>query len=88
MATSSQATDAVLALDTLPVVSSDVADRSVCILFCVAMLLGTAWFYWHVMYSAQRATSRGEAPDAAVAAQQRAERGMFLAQPNRLSQLA
>ncbi len=88
MATSSQATDAVRALDAAAVLPSDAADRRVCIMFCAAMLLGTAWFYWHVMCSAQRAMSRDEAPDVAVAAQQRDERGMFTALPRGLSQLA
>jgi len=59
MATSSQTTELRLGIGGLDSADAqDRADKFVCVLFVAATILGAAWFYWHVMCSAQR--TRGE----------------------------
>lgn len=62
---------------------SEAADKFVCFLFCAATLLGAAWFYSHVMCSAQRALWRLTALRDARALQI-GEQRMFTEAPRRM----
>ena len=63
---------------------ADSVDKFVCVLFCTATLLGTAWFYWHVMCSAQRALWRTTASAEPVAQLRLGDREIFMEPARRM----